>query len=294
MSDSEGLRPADVAACCNGGNNNAGLMGAEMMWPMMMMPMMWMWIWPMFMFGGWGGGFGGWGGNGGGAGFQGALTRGDLCQDMNFSDLESAVRGVNQGLCDGFYAVNTSLLNGFHGVDNAVCNLGYNVQQGFNATQMALAQGQNALATQLADCCCKTQTAIQANTTQGVMNTNAIQQQIQNCCCENEKIAMQSRFDAQQYNCNTLQAIDRLGDRLEARLTAQEMAAKDETIAALRQQLNACDRDKALSAQSVYLTNTLRPCPTPAYITCNPWASQAPYGSCGGPCGNQNGYSCCA
>lgn len=58
-------------------------------------------------------------------------------------------------MCDGFYAVNTSLLNGFHGVDNAVCNLGYQTQQGFNATQMAMMQNQNALQTQLAQCCCE-------------------------------------------------------------------------------------------------------------------------------------------
>ena len=65
-------------------------------------------------------------------------------QNMNYA----------QGICDGFYAVNASLMNGFHGVDNAICNLGYNVQQGFNATQLAMLQGQNALSTQLAQCCC--------------------------------------------------------------------------------------------------------------------------------------------
>lgn len=32
-------------------------------------------------------------------------------------------------------------------------------------------------------------------------------------------------------------------------------------------------------AQNQYLTDTLRPCPSPAYITANPWAGQ-PYGSC--------------
>ena len=69
---------------------------------------------------------------------------------MCSSDLD----GISQGICDGFYAVNASLMNGFHGVDNAICNLGYNVQQGFNATQLAMLQGQNALSTQLAQCCC--------------------------------------------------------------------------------------------------------------------------------------------
>ena len=31
-----------------------------------------------------------------------------------------------------------------------------------------------------------------------------------------------------------------------------------------------------------YLVNTLRPCPIPAYQSCNPWAAQAAYGSCYG------------
>lgn len=92
-------------------------------------------------------GFGGWGGNGiNSPAGQGALTRADLCSEFNFNNLDNAVRGVQQGLCDGFYAQNTSLLNGFHGVDNAVCQLGYQTQQGFST-----------LGAQLADCCCTTQ-----------------------------------------------------------------------------------------------------------------------------------------
>ena len=103
--------------------------------------------------------FMGWGNNGYGAnrGAQDALTRGELCQDMNFSDLEAGVRGIQSGLCDGFYAMNTGMLNGFagvqqtlcqgfsgvntallqgfHGVDNAICTLGYQNQQGFNGLQ---------------------------------------------------------------------------------------------------------------------------------------------------------------
>lgn len=73
----------------------------------------------LFGFGGWGGGFGGgFGGFGGGAGLNGALTRGELCQDMNFQSLENGVRGVQQGLCDGFYAQNTNLLTGFDRLNN--------------------------------------------------------------------------------------------------------------------------------------------------------------------------------
>lgn len=35
-----------------------------------------------------------------------------------------------------------------------------------------------------------------------------------------------------------------------------------------------------LCAQNNYLISQLRPCPSPAYITCNPWAGSG-YGGCG-------------
>lgn len=119
------------------------------------------WVFFLFFLLAWGNG--GWGGfgNGNGAGLQGALTRADLCQDMNFQSLENAVRGVQQGICDSTFALNNSInnvgmnmMNGFHGVDNAICNLGHQTQQGFNATNIAMLQGQNALQAQLAQCCC--------------------------------------------------------------------------------------------------------------------------------------------
>lgn len=38
--------------------------------------------------------------------------------------------------------------------------------------------------------------------------------------------------------------------------------------------------------QNQYLINQLRPCPTPAYITCNPWATNgAAYNGCQNFCG---------
>ena len=107
----------------------------------------WIWAFLIFALFGWGnGGFGGFGGGNGG----GALTRSDLCQDMNFQGLENAVRGVQNGLCDGFYAMNTSLLNGFHGVDNALC-------AGFNNTNNNITQARF----ENQQCCCDTQRLIE-------------------------------------------------------------------------------------------------------------------------------------
>lgn len=255
---SEGGVPAVMNVTPTGGTgyNNGGGWGGD--WSA------WIIIFVLFFaFGGWGNGFGGFGGNGGGA-----LTRADLCQDMNFSQLENAVRGVQQGICDSTYALNTSILNGFHGVDNAVCNLGYQTQQGFNATQVAMMQGFNAAQAQAADCCCKTQT-----------NIMQLGNQVERGFC-------QANYNDQANTTAIIQNAHNDTDRVLAKLDAMEMARKDETISALRSQVDALNLAQSQANQNNYLVNQLRPCPTPAYITCNPWAGSG-YGGCGynGGCG---------
>ena len=86
------------------------------------------WIVLIILFALFGGGFGGNGFGGNRSGGGDCATQADLCNSFNFNNLENSVRGVQNGICDSTYALNTSLLNGFHGVDNAVCNLGYQMQ----------------------------------------------------------------------------------------------------------------------------------------------------------------------
>lgn len=121
------------------------------------------WLWIIVVFAllfGWGNnGFGGFGGNGGGY-VATAATQADIQRGFDTQSIIGKLDGISNGMCDGFYAQNTTLMNGFHGVDNAICNLGYQTQQGFNTTNVALMQGQNALQAQLADCCCQNREAI--------------------------------------------------------------------------------------------------------------------------------------
>lgn len=112
MGMENGLSVADALAL----DKSDGEFGGNGAWMMMF----------LFFLLAWGGnGFGSWG-NGAA---QGALTRGELCQDMNFQSLENAVRGVQSGLCDGFYAMNTGMLNGFYGVNNAIQQAQFAAQQ---------------------------------------------------------------------------------------------------------------------------------------------------------------------
>ena len=116
-----------------------------------------MWLFFLFFLLAWGGN-GMFGGNGGATGA--ALTRAELCDGFNFQNVENGIRGVQNGLCDGFYAVNTSLLNGFAGVSNSLCN-GFNNVNG-NITQLGY---------QMQDCCCETNRSIDSVRYENARNT---------------------------------------------------------------------------------------------------------------------------
>ena len=268
-----------------GTNNNNGGWGGDG-WGM------WIWVILIFaIFGGWGNGFGGFGGNGG-AGVQGALTRGDLCMDMNFNDLQGGVRNVNDSVNLGFANLNSTichqqydtaqLINGvqmqlaneFRGTDNAVCNLGYQTQQGFNQTNLALMQGQNALSTQIADCCCRTQSGLKDIQFQNSQDTCALQNTIQST----------TRDIIDNQNANGRQILDFL---VNSRM--QDLQTENQNLKLAASQ----------AAQNSYLLSELKPCPSPAYITCNPFTGQ--YGGYGyngynnGGCGCNSGCgnTCC-
>ena len=94
---------------------------------------MWfMWIIIMFAL------MGGWGGNGfGNRGVDPAITNG-----FNNQDTQNALRGIQNGLCDGFYAQNTTMLNGFNGVQRDLCTglagINANINEGRFAAQQCL------------------------------------------------------------------------------------------------------------------------------------------------------------
>ena len=220
---------------------------------------------------GWGnGGFGGFGGGfGGNRGYaEPCATQADVRAALDQQTLISKLDQQTYGLADTFTALNNTLNSNFRGIDNAICTLGFQNQQGFSG-----------LSSQLASCCCDIERGIERNTTQGVMNTNAIQRQISDCCCDLEKMNMQNRFDAQAYNCNTLQAIDKLGDRIIDYMNCEKTQA-------LRDENQALRLAASQAKQNQYLVNELRPCPIPAYITCNPYAASYGFGN------YNNGFGC--
>lgn len=65
----------------------------------------------------------------------------------------------------------------------------------------------------------------------------------------------------------------------------------DAKIAEQQNLINALNLAQSQANQNQYLVDQLRPCPTPAYITCNPWASNGT--SYNGCCGQPNFGGCC-
>mgnify|MGYP004474034793 FL=1 len=251
------MSPADIRACTEGNNGYGGGMGWGGDWSA--------WIIIFLIFG-----FFGWGGNGWGSGFgggNGGVMDGYILTS-DFANIERKIDAVNNGICDGFYAMNTGMLNGFAGVNQ-------NLNNGFQAAELARCNQQAALMQQLFQ----------------------MQMAQQQCCCENREAIQGVNYNLATQSCetrNTVQNTTRdiidamnCGFRsIDQRLTAQELAAKDQIIAQQNQKLFMADLAASQSNQNQDIKGYVQqqfayynPQARPAYIVPNP--------NC---CGN--GYGC--
>ena len=217
-----------------------------------------------------GGGFGGfgWGGNGFG---NSALTRGELCQDMNFSDLQSGVRGLQQSVSDGFANQNqyftdrvdvlaNQIATGFDAVNLSIVRDGYETRNAAQQNMIANMQNAYMINDSIKDCCCKTQSGFAQVAYNQATDTCAIQ----------NSIATAVRDITDNANANTRTLYDFL---------------VNDKIANLQQENQALRLAASQEKQNNYLINELRPCARPAYITCNPYTASYGIGNCGCGCG---------
>ena len=219
-----------------GGNRDGGFFGSDGIWAILLFAMIF----------GWGrGGFGG-GGYGGGEGGGGCVTQADLCSGFNFNNLENAVRGIQSGICDSTYALNSALMSGFHGVDNAVCSLGFNMQTGFNG-----------LGAQLASCCCDLG-----------RGQDRIGTQIQECCCDlKTQMANNTRDIIDSQNCGTRAILDYLTNEKIESLRAENQNLRFAASQAAQNTFITANQD----AQTAELIRRLgRDNPVPAFVVPNP------------------------
>lgn len=298
----DGWSPADALALVGGNrNNNDGLFGGEGIVGLIALII----ISGMFGFGGFGGfgggmngmwpwllmsgGFNGFGYGGGNAAVQGALTRGDLCNEFSFNDLQNGVRNVSDAVNTGFAnlnstichqqydtamlvnGINNNLTNGFHSVDNSICTLGYQNAQLINGVQR-----------QISDCCCE-------NRTGQMQLGNSMERGF---CDVNYAQATNTNAIIQNAHNDT--------DRILARIDAFERNQDKEKIAQQAAEIQAYKQNAAFGAmidasRAEILLRTGAECPRAAYIVQPPQpvsfntncSGQAVFGnSCNSGCGN--------
>lgn len=141
--DGSGLSVADALALQR--DNDDGMFGGNGSW-----------VFFLFFLLAWGGG----GFFGNNRGVEQVATSAEVQRGFDNQNVMNKLNGLENGICDGFYSVNTSLLNGFNGT-----------QQAINNVAVAGMQNTNALASQLADCCCTTQRSIDSVRYENARNT---------------------------------------------------------------------------------------------------------------------------
>ena len=197
----------------------------------------------------------GWGGNSwGNNGNSGGVVDGYVLTS-DFANVERKIDSVNQGLCDGFYQ-QAQLVNG---TNMAMAN-------GFAQAELSRSNQQAALMQQL----------------------NAMQMQNQECCCENRAAIAQVRYDMATQACDTRNTVNTAARDIIDNQNQNSRAILDFLTQSKMRDLESANQELRLAAsqaaQNNYLISQLRPCPTPAYITCNPWSGSS-YGGCGPGCG---------
>lgn len=234
---------SDIAAVT--GNRNDGGWGDGNGW--------WVLIILFAIFGGWGGN-NGWGNNGNGGYAATAATQADIQRGFDTSAVTNKLNGLENGLCDGFYSMNTAVMSGTNTLQNAI-------------QQASTANLQNTYTLQ---------NAIQQDTVANMQNTNSISRQLADCCCENRAAIAQVRYDNATNTCAITTAINQLGQTIiqndnanyraiHDELVAIQMANKDAKIAELTAMNNALNLAASQQAQNAYLVEQMKRC---SGVTC--------------------------
>ena len=249
MRGESGLTASDVALLSGRNGNNDGF-GDNGSW--------WVIIFLIFAFMGWGrnnNGFGGGNGSGATDNYVLASDFATIQRQLSdgFGDLTSQSRYIQNGLCDGFYAMNTSLLNGFAGTNNAIMTNGYETRNAINN-----------VSSQLASCCCDIREGIQGVNYNLATNTCALQNTM---------------------NMNTRDIVDTVNANYRAlhdEIVANRIEDKNAQIQAQQNEINALRLSASQERQNNYLIEKLDPnkCPIPAYVVNGPTPVNFPTNCC--------------
>lgn len=237
---------------------------------------------------------GGWRGNGFGFGNNGGFdacctpaTQQGMTDAFNFNQLDNGIRGISNGLCDGFYATNNAIKDVLASLQNCCCQTQLGMCQGFNGVNQAIAN----LGFQTQQCCCDIDKSIMQSSFQNQAGFNGLSNQLSSCCCNLERGQDAIKYQMARDTCDIIAAGHADTDRIINHLTQTEMDR-------LRTELQSAQFQLSQISQTSNIVNQLMPVAKPAYITCSPYASAFgyPYGyngynGCG--CNNNCGCGCC-
>lgn len=241
-----GYSLADIAAAT--GNGNDGFFGGNSGW----------WIVLLFLFGLGGWGNGGWNGNGSGPAALYGLD--------NLASTRDGFYDLNTGMLNGFASTTAAVNAGTAAIQSDICNLGLQncqntnaITQAINAGTMAGMQNTFAISNQLSNmqaaqqlANCQTDQNVSSNFAQ--LNYNLATE----ACADRAAVTTGVRDVIDNANANTRQILDFLvQDRITA-LTTENQALKGQI---------------SQSEQNAYLISQLRPNPVPAYAVTSPYYS---------------------
>lgn len=144
----------------------------------------------------------GWGNNDAAA--QGALTRAELYDGLNYQTMVDKLDNIGQSLCQGFGSVNTNMLQGFNQANISTLQgfnqVGRELCQGFGGVNSNLAQ----LGYQTQQCCCDIKQGLASLSAENYRNTCEITNTIRDEARETRELIV----------ANTIQDLrDRLADK---------------------------------------------------------------------------------
>lgn len=258
MTGSDGISVADAIALGrnNYGNGYDGVFGGNNAW--------WIIILLLFCRGGWGAGYG--------TGVDGynacctPATQQGMTDAFNFNQLDNGIRGLERGMCDGFYSTNNAIRDVAAALQNCCCQTQLGMCQGFNGVNQAIAN----LGFQNQQCCCDIEKGIMQSSFQNQAGFNSLSNQLSSCCCDIERGQDAIKYQLAQDTNQLIVAGDKNTDRIINYLTQSEMDR-------LRTELQSAQFQLSQLSQTSNIVNQLMPVAKPAYLTCSPYASALGY-----------------
>lgn len=276
------LDPAALMAMMN--NNGMGGNGG------------WWWIWIILIFFCWGG----FGGNGFG---RGSNEAGRLASELNTDANTNLLMQAINGNKDAISTLSSTLNCDLNAVQSALNQINAGVSQVSCDTKLAscevinaIGSGNATLASQLASCCCDVRESIS-----GVNNSitkMGYENQLSVC---NQTNTLQNAITGGFNNLiqDNATKFNILGSKIDAqtqiindKFCQLEMREMQNKIDALRDDKQTLQFAASQQAQTANIVNQIRPCPVPAYLTCNPFGCNGGYTGYGFGYNDGCGCSC--